>query len=48
MGCTGRLPHAKYCMIASKLVGILMSCPSMSARIKAYPEKTFFTTYGPS
>ena len=38
----------KYCMIASELVGIMKSCPSMSARIKAPPKKAFFTTYEPS
>ena len=47
MRCTERLLHAKYCMTASKLVGILKSCSSMSARIKAPLEKAFFTTYGP-
>ena len=43
-----RLFHAKYHMTASELVGILKSCPSMSARIKDPLEKAFFSTYGPS
>ena len=36
---TARPLHAKYSMTVSELVGILKSCPSMSARIKAPPEK---------
>ena len=48
MRCTERLIHAKYCMMGLELVGILKSCLSMLARIKAPLEKTFFTTYGPS
>ena len=47
MRCTERLLHAKYRIMTSKLMGILKSCPSMSARIKAPLEKAFFTTYGP-
>ena len=46
--CIERLLHAKYCTMALELKGILKSCPSMSTRIKAPPEKAFFTTYGPS
>ena len=42
-----RLSHAKYCKTTLELVGILKSCPSMLARIKA-PSKKAFTTYGPS
>ena len=47
-GCTWRPPHAKYCMTTLESVGILKSYPSMLARIKAPPEKAFFTMYGPS
>ena len=47
MRCTKRLLLAKYRMMASELVGILKSFPSMSSRIKAPPENAFFTTYGP-
>ena len=47
-GCTWRPPHAKYCMTTLEFVGILKSYPSMLARIKAPPEKAFFTMYGPS
>ena len=42
MGCTDRLLHAKYCMAALELVGILKSCPAMLARIKAPLEKGIF------
>ena len=41
-----KLPHAKYCMTASELVGILKSCPSKLAKIKTPMEKEFFITYG--
>ena len=46
-GCTWKLPHTKHCMTTSKLVGILKSFPSILDRIKAPPEKDFFTTYKP-
>ena len=48
MRCPTRPLHVKYNITASELVGILKSCPSMSVKIKAPPEKAFFTTYGPS
>ena len=38
MRCTKRLLHAKYYITASKLVGILKSCLSMLATIRA-PHK---------
>ena len=45
--CIERLLHAKYHMTTSEFVGILKSCLSMSAKIKAPPKKAFFTIYGP-
>ena len=39
MRCIKRLLHAKYRMTVPELVGILKSCLSMSAGVKAPPEK---------
>jgi hypothetical protein len=45
---SSRSIYAKYFLTTSELTGDGKSSPSIVVSIKAPPEKTFFTTYGPS